>query len=207
MKRNYKEADETSLLILIKQNEGEHAFRELFYRYQDRLYRYNQKILRNREASEEILQDVFVKVWNYRHQIDESRDFSFLLFKIAKNTIINYLKSHKAKQQLAPETISTLATHICPEETMIWQQYTAMLDKAIAELPERCRIVFEKSRLEGKSYEEIAEDLGISRNTVRLQIIKSLKLIKSYFNHHPEMDVVFSLLLSLASLFTVFKGF
>ncbi|SFW20244.1 RNA polymerase sigma-70 factor, ECF subfamily [Sinomicrobium oceani] len=198
MKRNYKETDDASLLLLIKQNEGEHAFRELFYRYQDRLYRYNQKILRNHEASEEILQDVFVKVWNYRHQIDESRDFSFLLFKIAKNTIINYLKSQKAKQQLSTETISTLATHICPEETMIWEQYVMMLDQAIAELPERCRIVFKKSRLEGKSYEEIADDLGISRNTVRLQIIKSLKLIKSYFNHHPEMDVVFTLLIAFS---------
>ncbi|RAV31033.1 RNA polymerase sigma-70 factor [Sinomicrobium soli] len=189
----------------MKQNDGEHAFRELFYRYQDRLYRYNQKILRNREASEEILQDVFVKVWNYRHQIDESRKFSFLLFKMAKNTIINYLKSQKAKQQLAPETISALATHVCPEETMIWQQYNTMLDRAIAELPERCRIVFEKSRVEGKSYDEIAEDLGISRNTVRLQIIKSLKLIKNYLNHHPEMDLVFTLLLSLSSFFTALQ--
>lgn len=200
MKRNYKETDDTSLLILIKQNEDEHAFREIFYRYQDRIYRYNQKILRNHEASEEILQDVFVKVWNYREKIDTSREFSFLLFKIAKNTIINYLKSQKAKQHLSSDTINTLSTNICPEEMMIWNQYSSMLDQAIDGLPERCRTVFKKSRFEGKSYEEIAEDLGITRNTVRLQIVKSLKLIKTYMNHHPEMDVVFIFLILYSSI-------
>lgn len=190
MGRNYQQLDEESLLRDMKYNGKESAFQELFYRYQDRVFRYAIKIVPTREVAEEILQDVFLKVWNYRAQIDENKPFSALLFKIAKNTILNTLKQQKTHLQLTPDTIEHLAFHICPEHDMIWKQYVNILNDALATLPDRCREIFQKSRFEGLSYEEIAQEMGISKDTVRLQIIKSLKQLKKYLLLHPEFDAV-----------------
>ncbi|UGU16451.1 RNA polymerase sigma-70 factor [Sinomicrobium kalidii] len=195
MKRKHRDTEEHVLLLLIRQHDDQDAFRELFYRYQDRVFRYAMRILPVREICEEILQDTFVKVWNYRHGIDRQRDFSPLLFRIAKNTVLNYLKSQKTHQQLSRDTIAVLVSHICPEDDMIWTQYTQIMEEAIATLPERCRIIFEKSRFEGATYEEIAEELGIAKSTVRLQIVKSLKLLRNYLRLHPELDVISILIL------------
>lgn len=194
MGRKYQGLEEKSLLLLIKQDDKEKAFEELFYRYQDRVYRYALKIVRSREVAEEILQDVFVKIWNYRKQIDENKLFTSLLFRIAKNTILNALKLQKTHLQLTEDTIDTLICHIGPEDDMIWKQYLNILNQALSTLPDRCREIFQKSRLEGLSYEEIAQELGISKDTVRLQIIKSLKLLRKYLTVHPEFDAVLPLL-------------
>lgn len=200
MERNYQSVHETSLLLLIKQGDRESAFQELFYRYQDRVYSYAMKILHTKEVSEEVLQDVFVKVWNYRKQIDENKPFSPLLFKIARNTILNALKLQKTHLQLSEETVGNLIFHLCPEDDLIWKQYVAILNQALSTLPERCREIFQKSRFEGLSYEEIAQEMGISKDTVRLQIIKSLKLLRKYLAIHPEFDAGLLLLYILVLL-------
>lgn len=181
-------------MLLIKLDNKQDAFKELFFRYQDRVYRYALKIVHSKEVAEEILQDIFVKVWNYRTQIDENKEFSSLLFRIAKNTILNALKLRKTHVELTEETINTLIVHICPEDEIIWKQYVAILNQALSSLPERCREIFQKSRFEGLSYDEIAKELGISKDTVRLQIIKSLKLLRAYLTMHPEFDLVLLLL-------------
>lgn len=193
MRRKYQNLDEQSLLLLIKLDDEESAFKELFYRYQDRVFRYAVKIIHSREVAEEILQDVFVKVWNYRYQIDENKPFNSLLFKIARNTILNALKLQRTHLQLTDATIENLVVHI-GENDLIWKEYVTILNQALSTLPGRCREIFEKSRFEGLSYEEIANEMGISKDTVRLQIIKSLKLLRQYLTVHPELDIAFVLL-------------
>lgn len=188
MKTKYTFLDERSLLVLMKQVDEEGAFQELFFRYQNRIYRYALRIIHSPEVAEEILQDVFLKVWNYRNKIDEDRQFSSLLFKMARNTILNSLKSQKTHAELTEQTIETLISYMCPENEMIWKQYVEILNEALTKLPERCREIFKKSRFEGLSYDEIAEDLGISKNTVRLQIVKSLKILREFLTAHPEID-------------------
>lgn len=195
MKRKYLDFSETSLLLLIKQNNDQRAFEELFFRYQERVYQYAYKITQSREVSEEVLQDSFVKVWNYREQIDEQKTFSALLFKIVKNTILNALKAQKTHQQLTDETVNTLISHINPDDDVIYEQYMAILNDALSLLPERCNLIFQKSRFEGLTYEEIADDLGISKDTVRLQIIKSLKILRDYLKLHPEWKAIIVYLL------------
>lgn len=190
----YRDFDEHSLLCLMKQQDEEMAFKELFLRHQDNVFRYAFKLVRSREAAEEILQDVFLKVWNYRKKVDENREFSFLLFKITKNTILTALKTPGLQVQLTGNTVDTLIHHIAPDDDIIWRQYIEILDKALSTLPGRCREIFQMSRFEGLTYDEIAQKLGISKDTVRLQIIKSLKLLRTFLANHPEVDLVLPLL-------------
>lgn len=185
---------EVSLLRDLKLGK-EQAFREIFSRYHHRVYRYVLRISGDSNLSEEIAQDVFIKIWDYRANIDENRQFSFFIFKIAKNAMLNALKKEAIHNRLTEEAVVNLVSGISPEDDYLWKQYCAILEEGLTNLPEKCRVIFEKSRFEGKSYEEIAEDLGISKNTVRLQIIKSLKIMRNFFKEHPEMEIIKILLI------------
>ncbi|MCL6217681.1 RNA polymerase sigma factor [Zunongwangia pacifica] len=185
---------EVSLLRDLKLGK-EKAFREIFSRYHHRVYRYVLKISGNSNLSEEIAQDVFVKIWDYRANIDENRQFSFFIFKVAKNAMLNALKKEAVHNRLLEDDVINLVSGISPEDDYLWKQYCEILEQGLMNLPEKCRVIFEKSRFEGKSYEEIAADLGISKNTVRLQIIKSLKIMRDFFRQHPEMEIIKILLI------------
>lgn len=186
---NRVNSSEVSLIRDLKSGK-EQAFREIFSRYYHRVYGYVLKISRDSNLSEEITQDVFVKIWNYRANIDEHRQFSFFIFKVAKNTLLNALKKESVHQSLSEEAVLNLVSGISPEDDYLWKQYCEILEEGLMNLPEKCRVIFEKSRFEGKSYDEIAQDLGISKNTVRLQIIKSLKIMRNFFREHPEMEII-----------------
>ncbi|WP_128762816.1 RNA polymerase sigma factor [Leeuwenhoekiella aestuarii] len=204
MNKNYKSLDIESLVILLKNNDDELAYQELFYKFQSRVYLYIIKIVGDDILAEEILLESFLKIWNYRSKIDSSKPFDKLLFKITKNTVLDFLRSKKVRL-LSEDSIVHLVSHICPEDDLIWDDYLKILNEAIETLPERCRIIFQKSRIDGLSYEEIAQDLNISKNTVRLQIVKSLKVLKGYLKMHPEVDIVFFSIFHFFLFFSTFE--
>lgn len=168
-------------LITFLKSGKEPAFQELFYRYENKVYLYALKLTLSREAARELTHDIFIKVWEYREKIDENMAFSSLLFRIARNHILNHLRDQGRQLALQREYTSSIEeSRNSTEEAVTWQEYLQATDRAIEQLPRQRRSIFTMSRKEGKSYDEIAEALGISRNTVRIQMIKSLKFIRKY---------------------------
>jgi RNA polymerase sigma-70 factor (family 1) len=180
---------ENELILLLKENR-EQALKEIYLRYEDKIFNYSFRFMQSVEIAQEITQEIFIKLWENRNDLDESLALSPWLFRITKNNILNHIRSAARLNAFKKEyTLSIARTHNNTEEKIFLDEYLKMADRAIDKLPTQCRSVFTLSRQEGKSYAEIAEILGISKDTVRNQIIKSLKSIKNHMTANSDVSV------------------
>ena len=121
-------------------------------------------------ATEEVVQDVFVKIWSKRKSIDPQYCFSSFIFRVAHNHTINILKRN-TYEKVAKERISkTSASSVSDtEDKVIYKEYMGIMTKAIEQLPPKRKNIFNLSRTKGISHDEIAAEMGISKNTVKSQ--------------------------------------
>lgn len=158
------------------------CLQKLFQKYHHALYYHALDFVKCPQQAEDVVQEVFVKVWEKRKQIKPELSFKAYLFCITKNHIINQLqkvsREIKVKQYISHRTV---AYHNQAEEQVIYADYEAIAKKALDELPSKRKKVFTLHRMEGKKYDEIAVLLNISKNTVRDHVVKAEKSIKEYF--------------------------
>lgn len=172
--------NESFRMVRLK-NHDETAFRHLFDFYKDDVYAYALSFLRHKEYAEEIVQEVFLKVWINRENLDPQLSFKSYLFTITRNLTFNFLRKAAHNKKLRDE-IFYIKSEICnPVELKIQEQELERIRReAIDMLPPGRKRIFEMSRLEDKSYEEISQELGISLSTVKNQMSKSLKTIRDF---------------------------
>lgn len=163
-------------------NGDRRAFGLIYSCYKDRVYFYALRLTKSEELAEEVLQDVFVRVWANREKIDTKYSFSSFLFRVAHNHTINILKrlsyEQTARERLAPHYRSGQNT---TEDTVVHEEYMNILATAIDLLPPKRKSIFDLSRSKGVSHDEIALKMGISKNTVKSQLVKATKFIRTYF--------------------------
>jgi RNA polymerase sigma-70 factor, ECF subfamily len=138
------------------------------------------------EDSEDIVQDVFYKIWKNRAHLDESQSFVTYLFSAVKNSSLNLLDHKKHKNKYA-EIMAFLYLRQRQEdglELLVVSDLEHDFGKALEHLPVECRKIFELSRLEGLKYQEIAERLNISIKTVETQMSRALFKIRFELKDH-----------------------
>jgi RNA polymerase sigma-70 factor (family 1) len=176
-------------LLLANLSEGdETAFNLLFERYRDKLYHYLLKITKSRETAEEIVIDIFVKLWVGRGLMSEVHSLESFLHKIAYNKAIDLLRTMSRHARLR-EMYSRRAGQQ-PEqpadEVLIDAESRKLLEKAILSLPPQRRLIYTLSRDEGLTHEQIAAALNLSRNTVKNSIMAAVKSITDFLRlAHP----------------------
>lgn len=166
------------------------AFRELFYAYKDPLFSYVCKLCRAPEMAEEIVQEVFVKVWINRQQLDETLSIQAYLYTAVRHTLFNALKKAALDKNLKQEIFyhQAVAANITEDDVLtaeLQRIKKSMLDK----LPPQRKLIFCLSRIEGLSHEEIAQRLGISKNTVKDQIVKAIRFLKQELHVHHDIII------------------
>ncbi len=166
--------------LLLRISEGDQvAFELVFLRYKGRLYDFVNKNLQDKNDAEEIVQEVFLKLWQNRQHLDPSKSLNAFLYTIAKNELFGHLRKmlHKRKYM---EEIYYLANNSSDitEKQVEYSELQQTLTALINDLPEKRKKIFLLSREEGFSYREIATELGISENTVDTQIRKALASLK-----------------------------
>jgi len=158
----------------------ERAFTELFHHYRDKIYSYSLKMLQSEEVAKEITQDVFMKLWISRAKLAEVSCLDAFLFTIARNHCYNLLKrsalERKASAHLA--RASVLDNHT--EQSIYFNEYRKLLEKAIAGLPPRQREVYLLSYVEGLKREEVARQMDISPETVKSQLALAVRYIRTH---------------------------
>lgn len=177
--------------------EGNKASFVYFHRqYQSRVYHFIYKFVRSREVSEEITSDVFVKLWEKRQELRTDIAPDRLLFKIAKDFCLSYLRKLARNADLRQTFVETYLaqTSNTVEEEIYLREGLRIADKAIDQLPPKCRQVFRLRYLDGLSLNQIAEELQISTNTVQNHLQKGTRLVKGYLQEHS--DLVFLLIVS-----------
>ncbi len=172
---------------LMELSEGrEQAFTLLYHKYSRPLYARIRHIIKCEETSKEILQDIFMRVWERRGQIDCERPFRPYIYRIAENKVIDHLRRVARDKKMTAYFVSS-AMDVISDPTHQDPDYLLWLEKALDQLPPTRKKVYTLSKLEAKSYTEIAKQLGISESTVSDHIVKANRTIKNYLLQNPDV--------------------
>ena len=172
--------------ILFKKvlREGDYvAYRELFTRYYYPLCTYAMRVVAGREVAEEVVADVFVKLWKNREQIEVHTSFEAYMYRAVRNQSLDYLKLklHRVYERETLESIQwnpAYADHHSPADEMVFNEFYDRVEGHISDLPRQCQIIFRLSREQGLRYREIADQLKISVKTVETQMGRALKVLR-----------------------------
>lgn len=185
-----KDKTDIDLVTQLTQDD-EAAFSELYIRYKDKLSYFCLYLLKSKEEASDIVQDIFIHIWESRTFINPDLSFSSFLYTMARNRILNYFRDMdidaKVKEILAAQKITIEET---TESQIIYTEYQTILQAAIEQLPPQRQRIFNMSRIENMPHKEIATELGISVNTVQEHISEALKSIKIYFNRHTDFTLM-----------------
>jgi len=176
--------DEVAVLFAVTAGDQK-AFGELFFRYKDRVYTIALTYTEHRVIAEEIIQDVFVRVWKNRHKLKEIEDFASWICVIARNRALTALQKIAREGERREELISYLPTEVSDAEERIQHNYTEeLLEKALTRLSPQQRKVFVLSRLQGHSRMEVAEMLNLAPATVSVHLTIALRSIRAFLTNH-----------------------
>jgi len=176
------------------------ALEELMSRYKGPLALSMSRLIKSREDIEELLQELFLRVWKNRENLDPERYLGYL-YKIAQNLVYDRLRKAAREKRLSVDYFAHIIeaySHI--EEGIFDKELLAVLQRGIQQLPEQRRRVFELCKIEGKSYEEVSQLLSISVATVNSHITNANASIKVYFKQHPELATMVLLVFLFANI-------
>jgi RNA polymerase sigma-70 factor (ECF subfamily) len=170
----------------------EQAFELLFHRYYVRLCGFANKFLNDQEASKEIVQEVFLKIWNDRQNIDPDDSLKSYLFKIAQNMSLNRLRRIKVELKYIEiyKLVYLENSDFSAYESLLAKELEKNIAIAIDKLSPECKKIFNLSRIEGLKYIEIALRLNISVKTVETQMSKALRLLKQELSDYLILIVI-----------------
>jgi RNA polymerase sigma-70 factor, ECF subfamily len=172
--KNYLEQD-----LVIKLRDGDiKAFEELYFRYVNRLLAFTQVYIKDKHQSEEIVQEVFIKIWEKRNLLDESQSFKGYLFKSVKNHILNKFRNKIRETGLEEIQESPAFSRNFTEERINFFDMEHLAQETINCLPAVQRNIFKLSRIEHLNNEDISQKLNISKRTVEHHIYLALKALK-----------------------------
>lgn len=161
-------------------NDDKKALEELFNYYYPRLYNFSKSFLKLEEGIEDILQEVFIKIWNNRSNINNPATFNPFIFTVTRNLLLNELRSRLNNQKVKEKVRKlSLSEEYSSFEKLEYSELQLIVDQIVSNLPEKQQEVFSLSRTKGLSHKEIAEKLDISTKTVEYHIGQSIATIKS----------------------------
>lgn len=171
---------EKEVLIRLKNNDKE-AFAVLYDRYQKPLRTFIMRYIKVPVYVEDILQEVFMKIWEIRERINPELAFKAYLYRITRNAVYKFLNKMAVNDDMIAQTVY----HFKPDGpqpglALEWKEFQQRVDEAIRMLPPRRQQVFNLCRVQQKSYDEVSCELGISRNTVKEHMVLAMKFIAEY---------------------------
>lgn len=182
------ESEVRKLLRQMKERDSQTAFRDFYNMTYDRLFRIVFYYVKHEEWSQEIVLDVFMKLWMQRNTLLDVRNVEDYCFILVKNASLNYLEKESRHTTVSSDSLPEPKEQSdSPEESLISEELFALYVKALDRLPERCREIFIRVREEKQSYAQVAQELGISTKTVDAQLQKAVTRLKEMISR-AEID-------------------
>ena len=168
------------------------AFDVLYKKYCKRVYKFGYSILKSPEDSENLMQDVFLRLWENRHKVEKDASIKSYVFTIAYNSAISVIRK-KIKESLFVEYLKSLQEiNIEPVNIELeYNELTKKLDEIVKALPQRQKEVYLMHKVDGLKYSEIAERLHISENTIENHISRALKTIREKLGNYSVIAILF----------------
>jgi len=177
---------EQGLICQLKAGDKQ-AFNQLFYQYERKLYNFSCKLLHSQEDAEEIVQEVFLKIWQKREELKPEFSFNSFVITIAKNLIFNKIRKNVYERSYLASLEHSDFIHNETDRQVVYSDLENISLQAIEQLPPKRKHIFKLSRESGMSNQEIAESLSISKSTVENQMNKCLKFLKQYLKNNAEI--------------------
>ncbi len=177
-------------LEITHKNLNKDIFESLFKTHFQHLCNFAQNYVSDFETSKEIVQDVFIKLWENKTQIDLKKSIKSYLFTSVKNRCLNYIRDNKKFRSNVLD-VDIADYDISFEETEENTEIEKRVKNTLEKLPEKCRQIFELSRFENLKYKEIAEKLNISQKTVEAQMSKALKIFRENFKDYIKLLIIY----------------
>jgi RNA polymerase sigma-70 factor (family 1) len=157
------------------------AYKELFTSLYGYLFHFARTLLKSKEPAEEVVSDVFIKVWENRGDLDRIKNLKVYLYISTRNCAYNYLEKQRRTVTHPtaefPEDLPSI--YFDPEQLLITADMLAMIQQAINQLPPKCKMIFKLAKEDGLKYREVAEVLNLSIKTVENQLAIALEKIGS----------------------------
>lgn len=179
-------------------------FKNTYERYFDNLFLFAKSILKSPDRAEDVVSEVFLNLWKNRASLDTIKELSAYLFVAVKNTALRSLAQDPQKFSIQDYQESTkYADKIDPSELLIEAELQQLIHNIVEQLPDQCQLVFKMAKEQEMSYQEIAEELGISINTVKGHLKKAIQRLRSgleaFYNKQDDKgrSIVMNVMLTL----------
>lgn len=180
------------------QNGDKYAFEILFNAYYQHLCNFAFQFMKEQAASEEVVQEVFYKLWEKRQELNIRSSIKSYLFSSVRNSSLNQLKHLEVRDNF--KSYNEQQIHYFENQDydiLVSNELNSKIENSISKLPEERQRVFKLSRYEGKKYKEIADELGISIKTVEGQMSKALKFMRDELSEYlPIIVFIYIMLLN-----------
>lgn len=178
----YRKLNDEQLVAQLKKGDA-YSYTEIFERYNSVLLRHAYRLLSNDDEALDVVQDVFLNLWQNRNQIELKSSLSGYLFTSVKNRIFKLFAHQKVVLRYAESISSFMITgYNLVEDQLLEKELSAFISKEINALPTKMREVFILNKKENLTYKEIAERLNITDQTAKQQVYKAMKILK------PKID-------------------
>lgn len=193
MEKDFGQLKDSELMECLSHDDRK-AFEHIFRTYYQDLCRFGVTYVKDMDVSEELVQQIFINIWERRYELSISTSMKSYLFTAVRNKSFNYLKLQLPKEykKVDIDDVGFIDT-FNKEEDIVFEDLKVYVAKAIDTLPGKCKTIFNLSRNSGLTYKEIAEELDISVKTVENQIGIALKKLREQLN--PVWDKVILLLM------------
>lgn len=191
------EVAEAELLLKLANGDQE-AFTLLYHKYSAQLYLNVLKLVKDEQVTEELIQDLFARVWQKKAELQIASSFSAYLFRMAQNMVHDFYRKLQRDQNLYNQFKQIATEHYSHiEEALHYKEHESLLHKAMDKLSPQQQNVYRMCKIEGLSYKATAEKLGISPHTVKEYLGKANQLIKEALLNNMEGTLGILLLLAL----------
>ncbi|WFE85547.1 RNA polymerase sigma-70 factor [Parabacteroides chongii] len=173
----------------MQEEDSQTALRKFYDLCFDRFFRIAYYYLKTEEWAQEVVLDVFMKIWERRESLHTIANLEDYFFVTVKNASLNYLEKEQRRRNITEEISETPPDQeYSPEETLISEELFAHYVKALDRLPEKCREIFIRIREEKQSYAQVAGELKISTNTVDAQLQKAVTRLRDMLSRYLNTD-------------------
>ena len=201
-KKNIQEED---LLLKAAALGNANAFEKLYDSYHNSILKFAITFLKSADLAEDTTQEVFIKIWDKREDLQNVNSFKDYLFITARNHIYNVIKKIARENNFKSALLSNYKVEPgTAEDSLVDKDYQEFIEKVLNNLPPQTREVFQLCRNQNKTYEEVAEQLGISRNTVKKHMVRSHKAFTDSINQNPDIILTTLVILFLENFINNF---
>jgi RNA polymerase sigma-70 factor (family 1) len=167
-------------------------FSDIFRQYEYKLYTLALRMTKSEQTASDIIQEVFLKLWERRSDISTIQNLEAWLYRLTENKVIDYLRKAAADHRLKEKIWTGLQQIINEtEQHVAAKEYNQIIQKALNKLPPQRRLIYQLNKEQGLNYQQIADELQISRHTVKNQLFTAVQSMRRFLNRTGKLFSIF----------------